>query len=555
VETSFSYKTRSDSLATMGTQPVDLLVIGAGVTGAGIARDAAMRGIRTAIVDKGDFGSGASSHCSRLVHGGLRYLESGHLRWLLKANRERRTLLRIAPHLVWPRRFVSPVHEGGRVARARLAAGLWIYDVLGLFTGAERHRFLSKRGLRRIEPRIKSRGLTGGATYYDAHCDDARLTLATVRAAHRYGAMAANYVQVDRLEIADGQVRGARATDLVTGVPHTILAHVVVDATGAWSHTIRGQVGEQPPLAATKSVYIVVPRLRLGNHQAVAITSPVDGRVMFIVPWGDVSYVGPAESECETVPDGTYARSTDVVYLLRSVNALFPDARLAREDVLATRAAIEPRWTPGRSADPGPSPPEESVLESPSGLISVAGGTLTTHRIRAAGAVDVVTTRLHELDGRAISDPADTDVEPLPGGEARDLDLLIEETEREGVSSWTAEHLALSYGSETPAVLRLARTDPELADSIVPGHPAIRAELVHAIRREMALTLGDLLIRRTHVFYEAHDHAESQIPSIARIAGTEMEWDADRLNAERAAYANEIEMNLAFHRELDTLGH
>ena len=554
MEPSFSYVTRSADLATMATRPVDLLVIGAGITGAGIARDAAMRQIRTALVDRDDFGSGTSSRSSRLVHGGLNHLERGHFCWLFRANRERRILLRIAPHLVWPGQFVLPVHEGSRVGWHRLLIGLWIYDILGLFSGAQRHRTMRRRGLTRVEPRLRSRGLKGGAIYYDAQCDDARLTLATVRSAHKHGALVANYVQVERLEIADGQVRGARVTDLVTGTAHTIHAHLVVDATGAWSEGIRDHVVSEPPSRLAKRVHIAVPRQRLANQGAVTIISPVDGRLIFVVPWGDVSYIGPADSMCRMPPDEIHASGTDVVYLLRSANALFPDARLTPEDVLATRTGIYPVFSPAQPQDPIAISPEHLLVESQSGLISIVGGELATYRTRAAEVVDLVARRLHELDGRPLGEVADTHLEPLPGGEAHDLDVLIEEAEQEGISRRTAEHLVRAHGSETPAVVRLAQTDPGLADPIVPGHPAIRAELVHAIRREMALTLGDLLIRRTHLFYETPDHALNEISSITSIAGTEMEWASERHSAELAAYAAEIDLNLTFRTALESSG-
>jgi glycerol-3-phosphate dehydrogenase len=211
----------------MATGPIDLLVIGAGITGAGIARDAAMRGIRTAVIDKGDFASGTSSHSSRLVHGGLRYLEHRHFGLVFEASRERHVLLKIAPHLVWPQSFLFPIHEGARVSRLKLAAGLWLYDVLAIFRNVRRHRVLTRKAMKRAEPRLKDRGLKGGARYYDAQCDDARLTLATVRSAHRHGALAANYLEVEQLDIADGRVRGAVVTDLVTGRECTLHAQIV----------------------------------------------------------------------------------------------------------------------------------------------------------------------------------------------------------------------------------------------------------------------------------------------------------------------------------------
>ena len=213
----FSHQTRTVTLQTLAAEPVELLVIGGGVTGAGIARDAAMRGIRTALVDMSDFGSGTSSRSSRLIHGGLRYLEHGHLRLVFEACRERRILLRIAPHLVWPRSFLFPIHKGGRVSAWKLEAGLWLYDILALFRNVRVHRMLSKRALLQAEPGLRARDLQAGARYFDAQCDDARLALANVRDAHRHGALVANYAKVDHLDSAGGGIGGARITDLVTG--------------------------------------------------------------------------------------------------------------------------------------------------------------------------------------------------------------------------------------------------------------------------------------------------------------------------------------------------
>ncbi len=534
----------------MATEPLDLLVIGAGATGAGIARDAAMRGIRTAIIDMGDFASGTSSKSSRLIHGGLRYLEHGHFRLVFEASRERRILLKIAPHLVHPRSFLFPIHSGARVSRWRLSAGLWLYDILAMFHNVRRHRTLSKRALKRAEPRIKDRGLKGGARYYDAQCDDARLTLATVRSAHSHGALVANYARVDQLDVADGQVRGARITDLTTGTQQVVHAHVVVNATGPWSDRIKDQWDEDPALRPTKGAHLAVPRHRIGNKEAIVITSPIDGRIMFIIPWGDLSYIGTTDSYCSAIPDAVYATGEDVVYLLRSANALFPDARLTPADVVATWAGLRPLLAPDNPQDPRSVSREHRILESSNGLVSIVGGKLTTYRVMAAETVDRVANRLREIDGRPTPRSAATDREPLPGGEIRDLDVLIEEATREGFSQATAEHLVRTYGSETPAVVRLAQSTPEMSNPIADNHPAIAAELVHAIRREMAVTLCDLLIRRIHLFYETSDQAWDQAPFVADVAAKELGWDEQRKEAELAAYQSEIERGMAFRSEL-----
>jgi glycerol-3-phosphate dehydrogenase len=535
----------------MAADPVDLLVIGAGINGAGIARDAAMRGIRTALLDKGDFGGGTSGRSSRLIHGGLRYLEMGHLGLVLEANRERRTLLRIAPHLVWPRSFIFPIHSGGRLPRWKLAAGLMLYDLLAPFRNVRRHRMLGKQRIRRAEPNLRSRGLKGGGRYYDAQCDDTRLTLANVRSAHEHGALVANYVIVDDFEPADGRVRRVRATDRVTNSSYTFRAKVVVNATGPWSDGLRAKDGSSgPALRRTKGVHLAVARKRLGNTEAIAMTSPIDGRVMFVIPWGDLSYIGTTDTDDLTDPDLVRATAEDVIYLLRSANALFPEARLQPADIVSTWAGIRPMVACAESKDPSAVSREHRILESESGIVSVIGGKLTTYRAVAEETVNLVAARLHKIDGRRIARRAPTDKYPLPGGATQDLDVLMKDIAREGFSRETAEHLVRAYGTESAAVVNLAQSDPDLAAAIVEDHPAIRAELVHAIRREMAITLSDLLIRRTHLFYEVLGHAVPEAPSMVDLAARELGWDAGRKASELAAYLQEIQDAMAFRDDL-----
>ncbi len=534
----------------MAADPVDLLVVGGGITGAGIARDAAMRGFRTALVDKGDFGSGTSGRSSRLIHGGLRYLEQGGWRLVMEASRERRTLLSIAPHLVWPRSFLFPIHAGGRLPLWKLAAGLWVYDLLALFRNVRPHRVLSKRALRRAEPSLRSHDLKGGARYFDAQCDDTRLTLATIRAAHEHGAMVANYAVAERLAMADGKVRGAHVVDQLSRQTFTVRALVVVNATGPWSDQVRGSDGLPSLLRRTKGAHVAVPRARLGNHEAIAVLSPIDGRVMFILPWGTLSYIGTTDTDTTEEPDVVRATAEDVIYLLRSANAYYPEARLQPSDVVSTWAGLRPLLRADDSASPSAVSREHRIVDSPSGLISIVGGKLTTYRVMAAEVVDHVARRLHELDGRPLPSRAPTDRESLPGGAAHDLAVLARDIEREGFTSEVAEHLVRCYGSEAPAVARLARSDIALKRPIVPGHPALRAELLHAIRREMAVTLGDLLVRRTHVFYETSGHAVAEAPELVELAARELNWDAARKAVELTAYLKEVERSIAFLSEL-----
>ena len=538
----FSADTRREALEAMASDVHDVLVIGGGITGAGVARDAAMRGLRVALVDGGDFAHGTSSRSSCLIHGGLRYLEHGWLRLVFEASRERRTLLRIAPHVVRPRRFVFPVHQGARVRRWQIWAAVWLYDILALFRNVGRHRLLSKAGVLRIETLLKDRGLLGGAAYFDAQCDDARLTLATVRSAHRHGARCANYARVVALEKADGRVRGALVEDVLTGRRFAVRAHSVVNATGPWSDTLRrlDEPTAAPTLRPTKGAHVTVPQRRIGNAGAVTFTSPVDGRVMFVLPWDDVTLIGTTDTDSTDSPDAVSADHDDVVYLLRSANALFPDARLHDADVVAAWAALRPLLdVPAESASSVPR--EHRITEEPSGMITVAGGKLTTYRVMAAQTVAVVAKQLHGLDGRHVPAGADTDLEPLPGGEISDIGQVADELVKEGLDAGMARHLAGTYGAEAAAVAHIAQGDLALASPLVVGGRWIRAEVVHQARREMAMSVSDVLTRRLHVFHRFPGHGLEAAGTVAELLGRELGWSGEDAAASAAAYRAEVE--------------
>ncbi len=539
----FSSHTRRADLDAMAAAPVDVLVVGGGVTGAGIARDAAMRGLRTALVEGGDFGAGTSSRSSRLVHGGLRYLEHGWLRLVFEASRERRILLRIAPHLVRPLPFLFPVHAGGRVSRTRLAAGLWLYDLLSAFRNVHRHRMLSRRAVLRAEPRLRDRGLKGGGLYYDAWCDDARLVLANARAAHQHGALVASYAVVTEFEKAGGALRGAVVEDARDGRRIAVHAHAIVNATGPWADAVRrlDDPAAEPLLRPTKGVHVAVPRHRVGNEGAITMTSPLDGRVMFVLPWDAVTIIGTTDTDFRDDPADVAPTSGDVTYLLRSANALFPDARLTAGDVIAAWAGLRPLLRDGDAGSTAAVPREHRIVESASGLLTIAGGKLTTYRSMAAELVDAVAARLHRMDGRRVAPRAATGTAPLPGGEVADLDLLVRELGKEAVAEPLARHLVARYGSEAMAVANLASRDLTLAAPLGPGVATLRAEVVHQARREMALDVSDVMVRRTDLFRRDPGQGAEVSPVVAGLLARELGWDAAREAESLADYLAEVQ--------------
>ncbi len=535
-------QTRAAAWASMVESPVDVLIIGGGITGAGIARDAAMRGFRTALVDKSDFGAGTSSHSSRLIHGGIRYLEQRAFHLVFEASHERRVLLRIAPHLVRPLAFLFPVYRGGRIPAWKLRAGMWLYDLLSVFRNVHWHRWLRARKVRRIEPGLRDRGLIGAALYYDAQTDDARLVIATVRSAIRAGALAASYVEITSLLKPDGRVRGAVVRDVLTGQTATIRANVVVNATGPWSDQVRrlDDPKTAPILRPTKGVHVTVPRRRLANEHAVTLLSQIDGRVMFVLPWDDLSYIGTTDTDADASPDQLRVTAADVTYLLRSANAAFPDAHLGSNDVVSAWVGLRPLLREDH-ANPSQVSREHRVLESAQGLISIAGGKLTTYRVMARDVVDRVAQRLHELDGRTVPPRAPTESQALPGGEAAELEVLVEAARARGASEATARHLVAYYGSEAAAVLNLVDRDRPLGEPIVPGRPEIWAEITYAVERELAVRVQDVLVRRLHLFYEVPDHARAFVPKIAARMKQLLDWDQTREAEELRDYSQVVE--------------
>ena len=397
----------------------DVLVIGGGITGAGIARDAAMRGLSVALVERDDFGSGTSSRSSRLVHGGLRYLEHGDFHLVFESSRERRILLRIAPHLVRPQAFIWPVYEDARVPAWKLAAGLFVYDALSLFRNVGPGRRLDVGTILEMEPAIRQAGLVGGARYFDAATDDSRLTLANARAAAEAGAAVANHVEVHELMTERGAVRGAVAIDTLTGRRIPIAARAVVNASGPWSDSIRRLADPHATqsLRRSKGVHVAVPRARVGNQGALTILSPIDGRVMFILPAGPLTIVGTTETDYSGPADRVRATPDDLTYLLRSANAYFPHARLTPEDVVSVWAGIRPLVASNGDGEPGSTSREHAITWTSPGLVTVSGGKLTTYRSMAVEVVDeVVRSAGLRTRGRAATHRV-----PLPGGDFASL--------------------------------------------------------------------------------------------------------------------------------------
>jgi len=534
----FSAATRRENLALLQEGVFDLLVVGGGITGVWVARDAAARGFRTALVEKGDFGSGTSSRSSRMIHGGLRYLENYQFRLVFQCCNERRVMRRVAPRLVRPLPFLYPLYRGQKPAPWKLRAGLTLYDALSLFRNVQRHRWLAPGEVARREPLLGGRGLLGAARFYDAQVDDARLTMLIARAAHTGGAIVANYAEVVGLLKTQGRVQGAVVRDRIGGDEFEVRARVVVNATGVWVDTIRQQDLHYRgrTVRPTKGVHLLIPHHRLPTQHAIAFDSPRDGRHVFLFPWGRYAIVGTTDTDYEGDLERPAAERDDVEYLLEALAYVFPGAQVGPQDVISTFAGLRPLlYAEGGTYALSR---EHQVLESPSGLVTVAGGKLTTARLMAEQIVDRVERRLGLEFGVEAAHPCRTR-EPLPGAGQAQVAARPEDAEVQA-------HLMEAYGADAAWVLAYVEENPALGERVVPELPYLMAEPLYAVHHEMAVTLSDVLIRRTHVIYEVATGGLDRARAVAEVMAPRLGWDAAETERQVAAYAAQVALTQAW---------
>lgn len=522
----------------------DLLVIGGGVTGAGVALDAAARGLSVALVERDDFASGTSSKSSKLVHGGLRYLQQGDVRLVYQALRERQRLLHNAPHLVSVLPFLIPVltKDGPvskKIAKA-LRSALWMYDLTGGLRIGKRHRRLDAGGALAHCPTMPADRLSGGFVYYDATADDARLTLTIARTAARSGAVVANRCAVVGLTVdAGGRVDGARV-DTGDGEEVAVRARTVVSATGVWADEVRAldEGGDPDTLRPAKGVHVTVPWDLVRNDIAVIISVPADKRSLFLVPWVarpgggfDHCYIGTTDTDYVDDLDRPQTNDDDLDYVLSAVNHHLTTT-ITRDDVTGVWAGLRPlvkQASSGRTADLSR---RHAITAGPSGVISVTGGKLTTYREMAEDTVDAVLDRL----GRRAR------------CRTRRLRLVGADGHTPTDSSIDADrdaHLAARYGSETATVLGLIENVPGLGEPLVPGLRYLRAEAVFAVRHEMATTLVDVLTRRTRAHLQDRAACLAAAPDVAELLAGELGWGADESTDQIAAYRRLCDAELA----------
>lgn len=515
----------------LAAEPFDLLVVGGGITGSAVARDAAMRGLRVALVERSDFASGTSSKSSKMIHGGLRYLENLEFGLVFESTRERWRQRKLNPHLVRPLPFLFPVYRTDKNGLFKINAGLWLYDTVSLFRSERRHRRLGRDATVAAAPGLLADNLAGSVHYFDCSTDDARLTLANALDAQRHGAAVANYLSFARPKLsADGQVCGACLVDELTGAELEVSCRQLAYAAGAWTDSVPEAPGAGALLRPTKGVHVVVPRARLTVDLTVVMSAVADGRVVFAVPMGPMTYVGTTDTDYTGDLDAVRATAEDVDYLLTTVNRFFPAARLTPDDVKSTWAGLRPlirddAVTAYRTSR------EHHVHDDPRGITTIAGGKLTTYRSMAKEVVDTALARLRKRGagvtaGKCTTHKVGVDA-ALPPEPTEDFEAFLWQHHGSG-AAWVRERIT---------------SHPAEAAGLVGGLPYVLAQVSYAVLFERAQRLDDVLVRRTQVFYRDADQGLGCAALVARhmamLMGTDEAWTA----SEVSRYAELVELS------------
>lgn len=538
LNSSLNPKQRSAALASLASQEFDVLVIGGGINGVGIALDAASRGLTVALVESSDFASGTSSKSSKLIHGGLRYLEQYDFKLVREALHERELMVStLSPHLVKPVSFLYPLHEKLK-ERTYVGAGMTLYDALRGFKRAlPWHKHLSQKKISEIAPSLRLDVVTGGYQYFDAQVDDARHTMSIARTAAKYGAVITTRTTCRELIINGKKVIGAHITDNETGESIKVHAKSTIMAAGVWTDPLYEKFGIKPGYAVrmSKGAHIVVPGNAIKAETGVIIKTDVS--VLFIIPWGDKWIVGTTDTDYDESREEPLATSEDATYIINQANRVL-EPKLRREQVIGVFAGLRPLV----STDPD-SPTtklsREHVVDSPTpGFVSIAGGKYTTYRVMAEDAVNEAINHLRRIVPDSV-----TETLAIVGAEG--YAVLMNQISRlaaqYSLSEETIEHLLNRYGSMLDEVLEPTSSNPELRERLIPNLPYLKAEILYAATHEGARSIDDVLSRRTRISFEASDQGISILEEVASLITPVLGWSASEKKSSIKEYKDLIE--------------
>lgn len=544
---------------------VDLFVIGGGINGAGIARDAAQRGLKVAVVEMGDVASGTSSRSSKLVHGGVRYLEMLEFGLVFESVSERRVLLDLAPHLVNPLGFLFPVYKTSRRSLTAISTGLWVYEGLSLFRSPKRPRKLKPAAVAVEEPTLNTVDLTGAPLYYDCATDDARLTLENAVAAVADGAAVVTYAKAVGFDFNDkGQISAVHVEDQLTGQKKVVQAKAVINATGPWTDqtlSLNPANGEVHTLRPTKGVHFVVKHEVLPVQNAVVCFHPVDTRVLFALPWGDCTYVGTTDTDFEGDPAKVAATGEDIDYLIAAAAAYFPGCTITYDDIHCTWAGLRPLMRPpeGDGVKESNVSREHSLTVGQDGMITIAGGKLTTYRRMCEEVVDTA-VKVLRLQGNlpdGIEKRGRTEDSVLPGAvgwpandDADEVARQVREASGNQIDEASALLLANTYGMRALQVAQLVASHPALGERILPHRPEIRAQIDFGVHQELATTVLDIIKQRTQLFYREENQGLDAVPLVAERMAQLLGWDAATTEKMADAYREDVALSRQWRKDL-----
>lgn len=543
----FSSENRNEKLAQMNKEIYDIVVIGGGITGAGIALDAATRGMKVAVVDMQDFAGGTSSRSTKLVHGGLRYLKQFEVKLVAEVGKEREIVYENGAHVTTPEWMLLPIHKGGTFGKFSTSVGLRVYDYLAGVKRQERRKMLNAKQTIEREPLVKKDNLRGGGYYVEYRTDDARLTLEIIKKAVEFGADFINYVKADRFTYDKEKVSGIQATDLITGNPHTILGRKVVNAAGPWVDDVRNKdySKNMKQLRLTKGVHLVLDESVFPLKQALYFDTP-DGRMMFAIPRNGKAYVGTTDTFYDNSQDTANPKMTveDRKYILDAIHYMFPEVNILENDVESSWAGVRPLiFEEGK--DPSEISRRDEVWEHDSGLITIAGGKLTGYRKMSEHVVDLVSKRLKSETKQSFNKCITKDL-PISGadfGGSKMFESFVSKKAKEAVKYGLTEEegrkLASFYGTNVDKLFTIAHaaTGLNIGSDIT---PAVYAEVVYAVQEEMAVKPVDFFIRRTGRLYFDINWVQLYKEPVMRVMKNLLNWDEETYRAYQLELEKEI---------------
>ncbi len=533
---------RDAAIAALAHEEFDILIIGGGVTGAGAVLDAASRGLKVALVEARDIASGTSSRSSKLIHGGLRYLEQYDFKLVREALHERELMVAsLSPHLVKPVGFLYPLHEKLK-ERTYVGAGLALYDVLRGFQRAlPWHKHMSQKKIAEIAPSLRQDIVTGAVKYYDAQVDDARHTMTIIRTARRHGATIATRVEVDQLIREGKKVVGAEVVDTVTGKKIKVSAKAVVMCAGIWSDEMHAKFGIKPGYGVTmsKGVHIVVPGSAIKSDTGIILKTVVS--VLFLIPWGDKWIVGTTDTPYDGDRAHPHATSEDVEYILEQANKVL-EPQLRREEIIGVYAGLRPLVANAKDSTTTKLSREHTTDRSAPGFVSIAGGKYTTYRVMGKDAIDLAVTDLRRLVNSSCT-------EKLPIVGADGYFALTQQSAQiaaeYGIDEKTVVHLLNRYGSLISEVLDLIVEDKKLGQLLDPSLPYLKAEIVYAVTHEGAMTVDDVISRRTRLAFEAPHAGIDLAEEIADLIAPYLGWSAKEKKASISQYREQVDAEVS----------